>query len=643
MPLRQFVRVLLIAGLCLAAVVAALARSRPEAPQDQPPTFRAGVQYIEIDVRVTDSDGRFVRGLTKEDFILLDDGKLQTISTATFVDLETESPVTRRVPGTVESDVATNAGGGRLWVMLLGGHGLRGQPVGLRGQLAARQFVNQALGPNDEVAVVPVFGTMSSAQGFTRNRALMLSSIDRQQGEPVVVGDPAIIAYRVLEELCVRLGRIGGSRKAVLLFDPPAFFTPSGDKGPQRLFAQRDAIRAATRNNVAIYVVSTDGLTNRDLTSFSLPDQIGALSSGELTAMAGLRLLAEETGGDVIVNSNNFEDGYQRFVRETNQYYLLGYAPSVEHRDDKFHQLTVRVNRPGLTVKARQGYYGVNRESAPPSTSLSAPLPEPDAPGLSPEAMDALRLPLALNGLTLDLAATPFRGTGGNGSVLLSARVRGDALVLDAGGLMEVGFRATTTEGKTTPGAFHVIKLDLTDRSRAAAQSSGLQFVDWMSLPAGRHQVRFVVHQPNGKTGMVVGDVDVPDFKAPVSMSGVVMASSRLSTQPPLKTDEPLRKLLGAHPTAERAFARSDMVTAYAELYTNGRPDATSATIARATQLNRSRPVDVTLSFLDQSRFGALARIPVRELQVGDYVLTFETRVGRQSARRQVFFSVTER
>jgi hypothetical protein len=63
--------------------------------------------------------------------------------------------------------------------------------------------------------------------------------------------------------------------------------------------------------------------------------------------------------------------------------------------------------------------------------------------------MDALRLPLAVNGLTIDLAATPFRGTGGNASVLVSARVRGDALVMGAGELIEVGYRATTTEGKT--------------------------------------------------------------------------------------------------------------------------------------------------------------------------------------------------
>lgn len=631
MSATRFIPVLLTLAVCAAATTA---HPGADAQQDQPPTFRAGVQYVEVDVRVTDSNGRVVRNLKKADFPLVDDGQPQTISEATFVDLEADSPVTRRVPGTIEPDVATNAGSGRMWVMLLGG-------FGLKARLVARSFVEQALGPNDEVAVVLLHGTMSSAQGFTRNRTLMLSSIDRLQSDPPeLFGDDSVIrAFRVLEELCGRLGRIGGRRKAVLFFDPPGFFQPVGPTGAARLFAQRDAIRAATRNNVAVYVVSTPGLTNRDLTPRSLPDSIGALSSGELAFMGGQRLLAEETGGDVIVNSNNFGDGYQRFVRETNQYYLLGYTPSVEHRDEKFHQLTVRVNRPGLTVKARQGYYGVNRESAP----LSAPLPEPGTPGLSAEAMDALRLPLAVNGLTIDLAATPFRGTGGNESVLVSARVRGDALVMGAGELIEVGYRATTTEGKTTPGAFHVITLDLTDRSRAAAKTSGLQFAEWTSLPPGRHQVRFVVHQPNGKTGMVVGDVDVPDFKAALSMSGIVIASARLSEQPPLKMDEPLRKLLGAHPTAERRFARSDVLAAYAEVYTSGRPDATTATIARAGQLSRSSPVDMTLSTAEPGRFAALARIPMRELQPGDYVLTFATRVGARSASRQVIFSVTDR
>jgi VWFA-related protein len=625
----RFVAVLLILGV---GIVVITARPRAQAPQEQPPTFRASVQYIEVDVRVTDREGRVLRDLTKDDFILLEDGKPQTISAAAFVNLEVESPVTRRLPGTVETDVANNAGTGRMWVMLLGGYGLRAQRV-------ARQFVNEALGPNDEVAVVPVHGTMSSAQGFTRNRALMLAGIDRLQSDSPedIGGDPVVRAYQVLEELSVRLGSVGGRRKAVLFFDPPEFFMPSGDPrdGP-RIFAQRDALRAATRNNVAVYVVSTHGLT----TELSIPGLPGS-AKGPIVKMAGQRFLAEETGGDTIVNSNNFADGYQRFVRATNQYYLLGYTPSVEHRDGEFHSITVRANRPGLTVQARRGYYA---PEAGPAPALDAP-PQPDTPGLSPDTLEALRLPLSMNGLTVDLAAAPFRGTSGKGSVLLSARVRGDGLALGAGELIEVGYRAMTTEGKTTPGAFYVLNPDLTGPSRAAASAYGFQFVDRMSLAAGRHQIRFAVHQPNGKTGMVVGDVDVPDFKAAISMSGLVVASARLGAQPRLKMDEQMQKLLGTHPTPERSFVRSDTVSAYGEIYTNGgtRPDSVAATVARLGERSRPLTIAVSQSVAEPGRIGALMAIPIRELQAGDYVLTVEAKSKRRNASRQMLFSVTDR
>ena len=39
------------------------------------PTFRASVRFIEVDVFVTDRDGRFVRGLTQNDFEIVEDGK----------------------------------------------------------------------------------------------------------------------------------------------------------------------------------------------------------------------------------------------------------------------------------------------------------------------------------------------------------------------------------------------------------------------------------------------------------------------------------------------------------------------------------------------------------------------------------------
>ena len=58
--------------------------------QPQPPTFRLNVEYVEVDAVVTDRDGQFVRGLTKDDFQIFEDGKPQPISTFAVVDIPVE-------------------------------------------------------------------------------------------------------------------------------------------------------------------------------------------------------------------------------------------------------------------------------------------------------------------------------------------------------------------------------------------------------------------------------------------------------------------------------------------------------------------------------------------------------------------------
>jgi hypothetical protein len=65
--------------------------------------------------------------------------------------------------------------------------------------------------------------------------------------------DPAYLTFTIVEDLIKRMGRISGRRKVVVWFDPPSVFISSEPV----MFAQRDALRAATRNNVAIYGVST--------------------------------------------------------------------------------------------------------------------------------------------------------------------------------------------------------------------------------------------------------------------------------------------------------------------------------------------------------------------------------------------------
>jgi len=71
-----------------------------QAPAGRPqlPTFRAEGRAIEVDVYVTDTQGRFVRGLTRDDFELLEDDQPQDISAFTMVDVPVEQPSSKGKP-----------------------------------------------------------------------------------------------------------------------------------------------------------------------------------------------------------------------------------------------------------------------------------------------------------------------------------------------------------------------------------------------------------------------------------------------------------------------------------------------------------------------------------------------------------------
>ena len=136
------------AGVCMLLVAAVV---RGQGAQDRP-TFRAGVQSIEVDVLVTGKDGKAVRGLTKDDFTLIEDNTPQRIASFSFIDLPIE-PIASRVAAAkqVESDITTNTGDGRMYVMERG-------IVDRKGRLAAG--IDERIPARDtgEVRVEPLRG-----------------------------------------------------------------------------------------------------------------------------------------------------------------------------------------------------------------------------------------------------------------------------------------------------------------------------------------------------------------------------------------------------------------------------------------------------------------------------------------------------
>ena len=124
---------------------------------------------------------------------------------------------------------------------------------------------------------------------------------------------------------------------------------------------------------------------------------------------------------------------------------MLAYYPPSDKTDGKFHRIEVRVNRPGLTVRARRGYLA-------PKAATASPRLRRRRAARRPASVDALNSPIQVSGLTMRAFAAPFKGTAPNASVLVGVEVRGRDLTLEANGKLELSFLAVDATGKQRGG-----------------------------------------------------------------------------------------------------------------------------------------------------------------------------------------------
>ncbi|SVE33149.1 uncharacterized protein METZ01_LOCUS486003, partial [marine metagenome] len=105
-----------------------------------------------------------------------------------------------------------------------------------------------------------------------------------------------------------------------------------------------------------------------------------------------LFVLADETDGRAITNTNNLKPGLEQMLRDSSTYYLLGYNSSRSPTDGKYHEIEARVKRDGVNVRHRQGYWALTERDA--ERALTTTLNEP------PKAVD----------VALGVLAEPRRG-----------------------------------------------------------------------------------------------------------------------------------------------------------------------------------------------------------------------------------------
>jgi VWFA-related protein len=405
----------------------------PPDQAQQPPIFRAGINYVRVDVIISDKNGNPVADLQPADFDVFEDNKLQKIDTFKLVKLDggtqesmKEPPKEIRNDFDEESEAARDDV--RLFAIFLDDyHVRRGASMAVRGQLA--KFIDTQIGPSDMVGVMYPLEATGSVR-MTRNHSAVSRGLQqflgrkyeyepKNQFEEQYAHYPTETVERVrnqvslsaLKALIIHMGSLKEGRKSLILVsegytymvppqmrnadaqmpglgNPNAGNSQAGVNDPNEDRAGwlagldmdsdlREIYDTANRNNVAIYAVDPRGLPGFE---FDINEGVGLQTDTKYlsTTMDSLRTLAENTDGRAIVNRNDIGTGMKQITRDSSAYYLIGYNSSSAPQDGKFHEIKVRVKKPGLQVRSRKGYWALTQQEVARATAPAKPtVPKP--------------------------------------------------------------------------------------------------------------------------------------------------------------------------------------------------------------------------------------------------------------------------
>jgi VWFA-related protein len=440
--MTSMTRVLGATGVA-AALVASLSGQSQDGKPQQPPVFRSGAHYVRVDAYPA-RDGRPILGLTSADFEVLEDGKPQTIEAVDFIEHPAWTPLGERRDPNSQRDgfELVKDPSYRVFVLYLdtfhinvaGSHRLR-VPLG--------ELLNRMLGPKD------LFGVLTPAQSPKDLLLGQLTQTIEEQlaknwtwglaGQTVQLpGEPELEmmfgrrvvdlkrldkVYSDLEGLVALLGDLREERKNVVFFSdvlpspgtrvsnlmsnpdrrggepPPIGVTPegkvtmsgrAGEPDRMRLQAEqqrlvsmdffqrfRDLLRIARETNVSFYTIRPGGL--------------GVDSSMMREDISNLQVLAEQTDGIAVLQSNDLRAGLGKVADDLSSHYVLGYYTSNTRWDGRPRKITVRLKPSGQAVRARREYRAPTElEMAALRESRTAASSGPAAPSVTDTALSAL-------------------------------------------------------------------------------------------------------------------------------------------------------------------------------------------------------------------------------------------------------------
>ncbi len=624
-------RVLLALASLSAALGAGGRHELASAPQVQPqqprPTFRSGVDLVPIDVVVLDNDRRPVKGLRAEDFTVTENGDPQAIQTFEEVDVpepEADAPAWMRevAPDVVSNDIQTR----RLVLLVLDDANIdvdRGETKSLS-EIA--NTVIDGLGPSDLAAVMYTF--LGRVESFTSDRRKLRTAVEAftphgwgEAGQPLGCRlRPGGCAVDTISRVADVLRTAPGGRKLLVFISPQLSTGAEISERPDE-FKGLDAIRTMFANlqlaNVSVYSYDPRGLTGAPAS----PNEIG---------------LAEATGGRRVRATNTPEAHVSQMFRESSAYYLIGYQTTHARADGRFRRISVRVNRPGLDVRTRTGYFAPqpSKGKSPTRTVVQ-------------QVDQAIQQGFPVSDVLLRATTAAFAARSGRTAELVGVlALRDPAPIGSTPGAaaprkrVEVVAAAFDMEGRSKGLYRQTLELTFPPDARSGSE---FEVMSRLPLAPGRYEIR-IAAVVDGRAGSVFTTVEIPRFeKDPLSLSGVVLEKRPA----PLASSRSLfADLLPVTPTAARIFGPGDEAVAFLRVYQGGtRPPEPVVMTVRLTDAHdvvrstntwrllpdafaRARTADVTWPLTGEG------------LVPGDYLLTFEATAEDRRAVQHLRFRV---
>lgn len=454
--MKKIIPTLVLTLLFGAAAFAQTPTATPPPVEDDGEVVKISTTLIQLDVTVTDKNGKIITDLKPEEVEIFENGEKQQISNFSFVSnvKSTDSPAPKKSEKPDKNAVPIPTGQlkpeqvRRTVALVVDDLSLSFEST-YYVQRALKKFVNEQMQAGDLVAIIRTGAGIGALQQFTSDKRQLLAAIEKVRWNPV--GNGGVSAFNPIQssindsagssgdqgdedndggdgatefnnfrESVFASGTLGavnfivrgmrdlpGRKSVMLLSDGFQIFESDANGSLQSgrvLDSLKRLVDLANRSSVVIYTMDARGLQTVGLTA---EDDTGGKTSAQIEqslsdrrnklfdTQSGLIYLAKETGGLAIYNNNDLSNGIAKML-DDQSYYLIGYQPDAETFDPakrRFNKFVVKVKRPGARVRYRSGFFGIGDDQIKPPTTLTA----------AQQIQTALTSPFAVNDVELRL------------------------------------------------------------------------------------------------------------------------------------------------------------------------------------------------------------------------------------------------